>query len=189
MTSALNNNAKTQVCVGMITAAHGVRGLVKVKSYTQQARDFANFETLYDVSGKQSFRLSVVGESKGACLVQIDGVSDRNAAENLRGTKLYVPREELPETAENEYYHADLIGMDVKTLSGKTVGKIKAVFNFGAGDVLEIEKTDCADTEYLSFSKTNVPEVDLNNRFIVAVFPKSVIVKQHSEKDTDDDAV
>lgn len=185
MTPALNDNANTQVCVGEITCAHGVRGCVKVRSYMRQARDFADFEALYDASGNKKFRLSIVGEmkDKDRFVVKIDGVSDRDQAEALRGTKLFVPRANLPETAEDEFYHADLIGLDVRTQSGKTVGKIKAIFNFGAGDVLEIEKTDGSESEYLAFSKQNVPEIDLKNRYAVACFPKSVTVKRHAGED------
>lgn len=111
MTVSGDNNL---VCVGVITTVHGVRGNVKVKSFTRNAADFAGFGTLCDASGRRSFDVKIVGESKGIFLVQIDGITDRTAAEALRGTELYVARDKLPETAENEFYYADLIGMTAK---------------------------------------------------------------------------
>jgi len=90
----MTNSAERQnmVCVGVITTVHGVRGNVKVKSFTRKASDFATFGTLYDATGKRSFNVKIVGESKGIFLVAIDGLTDRTAAESLRGTELYVPR-------------------------------------------------------------------------------------------------
>lgn len=102
------------ICVGVITTVHGVRGNVKVKSFTRNAADFAGFGPLCDASGRRSFNVEIVGESKGVFLARIDGVTDRTAAEALRGTELYVSRDKLPETAENEFYYADLIGLTAK---------------------------------------------------------------------------
>ena len=187
MTSASTRNDKQKmVCVGKITAAHGVRGFVKVESYTETACDFASFGALYDATGTREFRVEIVGRQKDRFLVRVNGIADKNQADGLRGTKLYVPRGALPETAQDEFYHADLIGMRVATPAGKNIGTVKAIFNFGAGDVLEIEKSDEKETEYLAFSKQNVPVVDVENRFIVADFPKSVTVRPSAAKEKAD---
>ena len=161
------------VCVGAITTAHGVRGLVKVKSFTHNAADFATFGVLCDASAKRSFKVDIVGKNKDLFLVQIDGVTDRNAAEALRGTELFVSRSQLPETLEDEFYYADLVGMTAKSPEGKVLGKVAAVYNFGAGDMLEIEGVE----DFISFCKQNVPEVDLKAREMTVCLPESVEAK------------
>ncbi|HAW33779.1 MAG TPA: 16S rRNA processing protein RimM [Alphaproteobacteria bacterium] len=164
---------QNMVCVGVITTVHGVRGNVKVKSFTRKASDFATFGTLYDASGRRSFNVKIVGESKGVFLVAVDGLTDRTAAEALRGTELYVPREKLPETDADEFYYVDLIGMTAKTPDGEILGEIKGVHNFGAGDMLEIDGID----DFVSFSKQNVPDIDLKSRVATVRLPECVEVK------------
>ena len=165
------------VCVGAITTAHGVRGCVKVKSFTRNAADFAAFGPLCDASSKRSFKVHIVGKNKDLFLVQIDGVTDRNAAEALRGTELFVSRSELPETAEDEFYYADLVGMTAKSPEGCVLGKVAAVYNFGAGDMLEIEGVE----DFISFCKRNVPEVDLKSREMIVRLPESVEAKPEKQ--------
>ncbi len=169
----VSDEQNTLVCVGVITTVHGVRGNVKVKSFTRKASDFATFGTLSDRSGKRHFNVKIIGESKGVFLVQIDGVTDRTAAESLRGTELYVSRSKLPETAKDEFYYTDLIGMTAKAPDGKVLGTVKAVYNFGAGDMLEIDKVQ----DFVSFTQDNIPEVDLNNRVMTVCLPNSVEAK------------
>ena len=168
---------KNLVCVGVITTAHGVRGNVKVKSFTRNATDFAAFGPLCDASEKRSFKVKIVGKNKDLFLVQIDGVTDRNAAEALRGTELFVRRSELPETEQNEFYYVDLIGMTVKSPQGSVLGTVKAVYNFGAGDMLEIEGVE----DFISFCRQNVPEIDVENREMVVCVPESVEAKPEAE--------
>ena len=174
MTNEANNKA---VCVGIISAAHGIRGAVKVKSFTHRPKDIVSYGILSDETGKQAFEVTILSETKEALIAQIKGVNDRNAAEALRGTKLFVSRRALPQTGPDEFYHVDLIGMDAVTQTGKNVGKVVSVQNYGAGDILEIEKGD-GDTELLSFSKANVPDIDIANRRMTVVFPKTVTVKR-----------
>ncbi|MBR1778763.1 MAG: 16S rRNA processing protein RimM [Alphaproteobacteria bacterium] len=169
----VSGECENLVCVGVITTAHGVRGLVKVKSFTQNAADFAAFGALSDASAKRSFNVQIVGSNKDLFLVQIDGVTDRNAAEALRGTELFVARSQLPETAQDEFYYADLIGMTARTPDGKVLGTVKAMYNFGAGDMLEINGVE----DFISFSKQNIPDVDLKNRVITVCLPESVEAK------------
>ena len=164
---------ENRICVGVITTAHGVRGWVKVKSFTRNAADFAAFGELSDASAKRSFKVEIVGKNKDLFLVRIDGVTDRNAAEALRGTELFVSRSQLPETAQNEFYYADLIGMTAKSPEGRVLGKVAAVYNFGAGDMLEIEGVE----DYISFSQQNVPEVDVKARVMTVCMPESVEAK------------
>lgn len=174
MTKTAENS---KVCVAMITTAHGVRGLVKVKSYTKQARDFASYGDLSDESGKRSFKAEIVGQTGDLFLVRLNGVSDRTAAEALRGVKLFVERKALPETKDGEFYYADLIGMTAKTADGKILGTVKGVYNFGAGDMLEIG--DLAD--FLPFAESVVPAVDVQNKTLTVVLPEFVEVKPEKQ--------
>ena len=103
--------ASDLVLVGVVTAPHGVRGLVKVKSFTEEPSDVVAYGALSDQTGRKTFRLDIVGEAKGQLIVRMDGIADRNAAEDLKGQKLYIHRSALPETEEDEFYHADLIGL------------------------------------------------------------------------------
>ncbi len=165
-----------KICVGVITSAHGVRGCVKVKSFTACAPDFAAYGDLKDASGKHSYAVKIVGEVKDQFLVGIKGVNDRNAAEQLRGVKLYIERSRLPETAEDEFYYADLVGMAVETPQGETIGSVMAVYNFGAGDVLEVKRPN-SSTEFVSFTRQTVPAVDLENRVLTVCMPETVEAK------------
>ena len=161
------------VCVGEVTSAHGVRGHVKVKSFTANAEDFAAYGDLKDSSGNRSFHVEITGRIKDQFLVKIKGVDDRNAAEALRGTELFISRSQLPETAAGEFYYADLIGMTAKSPDGTVLGIVKAVYNFGAGDMLEIRKSD-SDTEFVGFTDRTVPFVDLKSRTMTVIVPVSV---------------
>ena len=136
-----------RVCLGVIAAAHGVRGLVKVKSFTEQPESIAAYGPLSDESGGRRFELEVLGRSGGMTLVRLEGVGDRDQAAALRGTKLFVAREALPPPEEEEYYHVDLVGLLAVTVSGDEVGRVKAVHNHGAGDLLVIRQADGADLE------------------------------------------
>lgn len=165
-----------KICVGVITSAHGVRGHVKVRSFTAYAPDFAAYGDLKDASGTHSYAVKIVGELKDQFLVGINGVNDRNAAEQLRGVKLYIERSRLPETAEDEFYYADLIGMAVETPQGETIGSVAAVYNFGAGDVLEVKRPD-SSTEFVSFTRQTVPAVDVESRVLTVCMPETVEAK------------
>lgn len=173
MTIAMENE---NVCVGVITSVHGVRGNVKVKSFTANAEDFAAYGELKDASGKRSLHVTVTGRIKDQFLVKVKGVDDRNAAEALRGMKLFVSRSQLPETAEGEFYYADLVGMTAKSSDGTVLGIVKAIYNFGAGDMLEIEKPD-SDTEFVGFTNETVPFVNLKSRELTVEMPDFVEVK------------
>ncbi|HEY8350949.1 MAG TPA: ribosome maturation factor RimM, partial [Sphingomonadales bacterium] len=109
-----------RVCVGLITGAHGVRGLVKVKPFTDDPAAVAAYGPLTDQSGRRRFALELLSFGKGQWLARVDGVSDRTAAEALRGTRLYVDRQALPEPDEDEFYHADLIGLRAELTDGAT---------------------------------------------------------------------
>lgn len=153
------------ICLGVITAAHGIRGEVKVKSFTGSPRDIDSYGPLRDQSGSRSFVIKVTGRAQDDLRVKIEGCDDRNSAEALKGTSLYVQRNSLPVLEEEEFYQADLIGLAVKTTSGQLIGEVAALYNFGAGDLIEIKVN--GKLEMLPFTKQYVPEIDIKNRYII----------------------
>ncbi len=148
------------VCVGAIAGAHGVRGDVRLKSFCADPKAIATYQPLVDESGRR-WRFHIKGPVKGGFLARFEGVEDREAAEALRGTRLYVPREALPPLGEDEFYHADLLGLMVTDTGGATIGRIKAVFDHGAGDILEIRLANSPKTALLPFTRSFVPTVDI----------------------------
>ena len=152
--------AEKRVCVGAVAGAHGVRGAVKIKSFTDNPEDVARYGPLEDESGERQFTLRLTGAGKGVLIGQLSGITDRNQAEAARGLRLYLPRAALPPTEEDEYYHADLIGLEAVLTDGSVVGPVRAVHDFGAGDTLEIARRE-APPLMVPFTRTVVPKIDL----------------------------
>src|SRR3954452_10046310 len=150
-----------RVCVGVVTGAHGVRGAVRLKSFTAEPENIASYGPLEDESGTRRFALRVVGSAKGVLIAAISGIDDRDRAEALRGLRLYLPRSALPPTEEEEYYHADLIGLVAVRSDGTAIGTVRAVHDFGAGDTLEIERSQ-GQPVLVPFTRAVVPIVDLD---------------------------
>lgn len=163
-----------KLVVGVVTGAHGVRGLVRVKSFTADPADLTAYGPLTDASGAETYDLTVKGEVKGQILAAIAGCTDRNAAEALRGTELHLDRDLLPETEEEgEFYHADLIGLDAVDPDGQALGTVRAIFDFGSGDMLEVVDGE-GRAELYVFTLDVVPEVDLDARRLTIVPPSAV---------------
>ena len=157
-------SASDRLLLGVIVGAKGIKGEVKVKSFTQNPEDIAAYGPLKDASGAITYQLKVVGLSKGLPVVRIKGISDRNGAEALKGTELYVGRDKLPETTEDdEYYHADLIGLQAVFRDGTTFGTILRLHDFGAGDMLEIVPDGKSEkgAVLVPFTAEMVPEVNI----------------------------
>jgi 16S rRNA processing protein RimM len=166
--------AEGRVCVGIVTGPHGVRGAVRIKSFTEDPTDIAGYGPLADATGRQHFELTLLGIGKGVVLAAISGVADRDRAEALRGLRLYLPRQALPPPAEDEYYHADLIGLDAVLSDGTLVGRVRAIHDFGAGDVLELERPGMAPL-VVPFTRAVVPVVDLAAGRIVLDPPEGLL--------------
>lgn len=147
------------ILVGAITGVHGLKGLVKVKSYTEDPMSLFSYGELYKENGEECPALTLHGFGKDFFLVEVDGVSSRTLAEPLRGLKLYIPKTALPEAEEDSFYHTDLLGLSVKDSEGKVYGKVVAVHNFGAGDILEIDTGE--KRVMLPFTKEVVPFVNI----------------------------
>jgi 16S rRNA processing protein RimM len=148
------------ILVGRIAAAHGVRGLVKLQSFTADPAAIGAYGPLLDSQGCRRFEVVVQNRVKGGVIARIAGVEDRTAAEMLRGVELYLERDALPPAAEGEYYHADLVGLSVELMDGKPLGRVRAVENFGAGDLLAIDRPGRGPVS-LPFNDRVVPVVDL----------------------------
>ena len=149
-----------RVCVGVVTGPHGVRGAVRIKSFTETPEDVARYGPLGDESGVRHFELRVIGAGKGVVLARLSGVDDRNQAVALRGQRLYLPRSALPQPEAEEYYHADLIGLEAVLGDGTPVGRVRAIHDFGAGDTLELERRG-APPVMVPFTRAVVPSIEL----------------------------
>lgn len=180
MTTREQNN---RICLGAVVGVHGIKGEIKVKSWTACDRDIGAYGVLEDKNGLRSFELKVTGRSKELLRCKIKGIDDRNAAEALIGTELYVCREALPELEEEEYYQADLIGLRViEKSSGQEAGTVAGVYNFGAGDILEISVNPSGKTEMIPFTREYVPEVSVKGGYVTV----SSLLMNYAEDDNAD---
>ncbi len=163
-----------QVCVGAIAGAFGVRGEVRLKSFTADPTAVGTYGPLSTEDGKQHFDVTLDRQIKGGFAARLSGVTTKEAADALRGTQLYAPRERLPDLPDDEFYHADLIGLDVFDTGGEKLGSVKAVHNNGADDLLEIHGPGLKSTVLLPFTRAAVPTVDINAGRIVADPPEGI---------------
>lgn len=157
------------ILLAAIVGAQGLKGQVKVKLFTATAEGLARYRVLTDRNGKR-FDVTAVRPSKeGEAVMSLSGIEDRDQAEALKGTELFVSRDQLPATAEEEFYHADLIGLEAQDQEGRMLGKVAAIHNYGAGDVVEITRPD-GDNVLLAFTRETVPLIDIaGGRIVVAV--------------------
>ncbi len=165
--------APAQVCVARIGAAHGVRGAVKLWIFTEDPFAVKRYGPLLTKDGTRQFEVTSAREAKGHLVAQLKGITTRDEAERLNGLELYVPREKLPATDEHEYYHADLIGLAAVTTANEPLGRVVAIHNFGAGDILEIAPPGGA-TMLLPFSNAVVPTVDVAGGRVMIELPQEV---------------
>ena len=162
------------VCVGVIGAAKGLRGEVRIKSFTAEPADIGAYGSLFDATGERSFDLRVMGMAKGQVVARVEGVGDRDAADALKGIYLHVPRSALPETGDEEYYHADLIGLRADLAGGGRLGTIRAIYDFSAGDMLEIAQED-GGVVMVPFTRAAVPEIDFDGGRVVIDPPPGLL--------------
>jgi 16S rRNA processing protein RimM len=163
----------SQVCVARIGTAHGVRGQVKLWTFTEEALSVMRYGPLSTKDGARQFEVTHAREAKGCLVATLKGITTRSEAERLNGVELYVARDKLPATADGEYYHADLIGLAAVTTTGEPLGRVVAIHNFGAGDIIEIAPSD-AVTMLLPFSNAVVPTVDVPAGCVVIDLPGEI---------------
>lgn len=176
----------TRVCVGAIVGAHGVRGQVRVKSFTADPADVAAYGPVESEDRTRTYKLKVTGEAKGLVLVKLDGVNDRNAAEAMRGTRFYVPRERLPKLDEDEFLYTDLVGLKAEGEDGVVLGTVKGVADFGAGELLDIILAQ-GGSLMVPFTKAAVPVVDIANKRLVVIPPVFVGGEEEGQEGDDGD--
>ena len=157
----------TRIVVGAIAGAYGVRGEVRVKSFCAQPEDIEHYAPLTDDAGRH-YTLAVLRPTKNALITRIAEISSKEEADALRGTQLFALRDQLPSLPDDEFYHTDLIGLEVFDTGGATLGRVKAVLNHGAADLLELHVPGATATVLLPFTQAVVPTVDLEAGRIVA---------------------
>lgn len=157
-----------------IVGVHGIKGAVKLKVFSEDPDALAE-TPLFDSSGKPTFKIARLAPHGNIWLADLDGVKDRTAAERLRGTQLFLAREDLPDIEEKDtYYHTDLVGLTAKHVDGRTLGKVIAVANFGAGDLLDI-KPERGNSFYVPFTGAIVPDVNLKTKELTVDPPEGLL--------------
>ncbi len=171
-----------RVCLGAIAGAYGVRGDVRLKPFTADPEAIAGYGPLETEDGARSFEIRLTGLVKGGVSARLSGVETREAAEALRGTRLYAPRAALPAPDDaEEFYYADLIGLRVTALDGTALGRVTAVQNYGAGDMLEIAPVGGGPTALLPFTRDTAPHIDLAAGELVADPPRGLFGDDDAE--------
>ena len=164
---------RDHVLLGRIASAHGVRGHLLIRTYTEKPDDIAAYGALSDGKRARSFEIRVIRVTSKGVIAAIAGIEDRTAAEAVAGTDLWVARSRLPETGEGEFYHADLIGLVVVGPDGDEIGRVAALHNFGAGDLLEIRLAGRRRTELVPFTEAFVPDIDLARGRVTVNMPQA----------------
>jgi 16S rRNA processing protein RimM len=163
--------SRSRILIGRIGPAHGIRGEVMLHSYASRPADIAGYGPLTDEAATRMFDITSLRKAGKGLIARLDGVEDRTSAEALSGTGLYVARERLPPTGENEWYIADLVGLNAVTSGGTTIGSIVAVPNYGAGNLLEIAPTAGGETLLIPFADLFVADVDPARGCVVVEMP------------------
>jgi len=166
--------ATDRICVGAIAGAFGVRGEVRLKSFCAQPEAIVAYAPLYTEDGSRSFTLTLTRGLNDGLVARLSGIATKEQADALRGLSLYADRDKLPNLPDDEFYHADLIGLDVWDASGAQLGTLRAVYNHGAGDILEIFVPGRKSALLLPFTRATVPTVDLTARRIIVDPPDEI---------------
>jgi 16S rRNA processing protein RimM len=161
-----------RICIGAIAGAFGIAGEVRLKSFCSQPEDIASYGPLYSEDGNRQFRVTLIRPVAGGYGARIPGINTREEAEALRGTSLFIDRARLPSLPDDEFYHADLIGLDAVDTGGEVLGKVMAIHNHGAGDIIEISSTRHKSALLLPFTKVIVPNVDLAAGRLIVDLPE-----------------
>lgn len=166
--------SEDRVCVGAIAGAFGVQGEVRLKSFCTEPAAIADYGPLFTEDGTRSFKVKLTRPLAGGLGARLAGIATKEEADALKGTNLYADRARLPKLPDDEFYYSDLIGMEVRDPGGATLGKVTAVHNHGAGDLLEISGAGLKSAMLLPFTQANVPLVDLSARLVVADPPEGL---------------
>lgn len=161
--------------MGVIIGVHGIRGEVKIKAFSENPEAIAAYGALLSKSGTEKFKIKRYRAAKGVVIAKLIGVNDRNAAEALKGTELFLPRASLPDLSDaEEFYHADLVGLRAEQPDGTLLGTVIALQNFGGGDMVEIKPEGGGETKFVPFTHEAVPDVNIEKGRIVVVRPEEI---------------
>lgn len=161
-----------KILLGQIGAAHGIKGQVRIAAHTQDPEAIGSYGPLDTDRPGLTVTLTKVRLQKNVVIAHIKGITDRTAAEQLNGVSLFVDRSKLPEPDdEDDFYHTDLIGLDARLESGVSIGKVSAMPNFGASDLIEIRDPQSGDTYLYPFTKAVVPIINIAEGFLIIVVP------------------
>ncbi len=192
-----SNKQESLVCVGVISAVHGIKGQVKISTFTQNPEDITTYGRLFDKNGKPLFEIKNFKLTPKAMIVRLSGIDTRNQAEQLKGTELFIQRETLPQPDEEEFYYSDLTGLNVQFRNGTHYGTVKSIQNFGAGDLVEIlpdpsmvttksgkkaKPSGKIETVFYNFTKEVFPQINISEGYITLLPPKMV---EDSQSDQD----
>jgi 16S rRNA processing protein RimM len=158
---------KKNICIGKILAPHGVKGLVKISLYTDSPHQILTYGKIFNKSESKEFEIKIKSEQKDIFLAQINGITDRTQAESIKGTMLYISRADLPDPEEEDFYINDLINLNVVDENKNILGKVVNFYNFGSGDILEVNFTHNNKLKAYTFTKNNFPKIDTENGFII----------------------
>lgn len=175
MSDAAASSSAERICIGSIAGAFGVQGEVRLKSYCAEPTDIAAYGPVFTKDGKRSFTIKLTRPVAGGLGARLTGVGTKEEADLLKGTELFVDRDRLPSLPDDEFYHADLIGLTVRDTGGADLGVVAAVLNNGAGDILEIRGGGRAGSLLLPFTLANVPTVDLAKKVVIADLPEGLL--------------
>lgn len=167
--------------IATVTAAHGIRGEVRIKVFLEDTRAFAHLAPFYDAAGRDLGALEIRGQSKGQLIVQMADTNSRDAAQAIQGLNLFIPRDRLPEPEdEDEFYYTDLIGLKVFE-AGENIGVVKSLRDYGAGDFVEIRFSD-GTQDYFSFTRDIFPEINLADGWIALIRPTQTLSQDETGK-------
>ena len=170
----------SDVLLAAVIGAQGLKGEVKAKLFTASPDALPRYGVLHTRDGRELKVTAFRPTKPGEAVIAFEGVRDRNAAEALKGAELLVDRAALPQTEENEFYHADLIGLEARDAEGRILGKVSALYNYGASDVIELTRPDGNDV-LLAFSRETVPELNIAAGYIVVAVPEDDEGNDHVE--------
>ena len=166
---------RKRVCLGRASGARGLKGEVRIRTFTEDPLAIGEYGPLQDEAGTRSFEIEDVTPAKDGVVVRLKGITTRDAAEALKGVEFYVDRERLPETAdEGEFYHADLVGLVAVSEEGAALGQVVSVQNYGAGDLLEVRPATGGKTVLVPFTEAIVPDVDIEAGWLLIVPPEGL---------------
>ena len=167
--------SESHICVGVISGSYGVHGELRIKSFCAVPEDIEKYGPLTDEAGEREYMLAILRPITNGFSARLPEISNKEDADTLRGTKLFARREQMPSLPDDEFYHADLIGLEVYDTGGVLLGRVKTVQNHGADDLLELQLAGTSTTTFLPFTKASIPTVDLATGRIVADPPDGIL--------------